>query len=145
VESAQEHNQSTRVVSLEIDNKFDRVRPRIIAGARFLCAVGLQFRTQFDPASDILPEIQSQDFFHLQPVSTGAVSPFNLLDLELRVARLIGPFPGRCRENDATSWFGVLIFLDRLLQAAAPSAPSRAWCTIRTVVSNTQRGITLPC
>jgi hypothetical protein len=87
-----------------------------------LCAVRLQFRTQFDPASDILPEIQSQDFFHLQPVSTGTVSPFNLLDLELRVARLIGPFPGKCRENDATSWFGVLIFLDRLLQAAAPSA-----------------------
>ena len=113
-----------------------------------MCAVQLQFRTQFDPAYDILPEIQSQDFFHLQPVSAGTVSPFNLLDLQLRVARLIGPFPGRCRENDATSWFGVLIFLDRLLQAAAPSAPaalSRTWCTIRTLVSNTQRGITLPC
>ena len=51
-----------------------------------MCAVQLQFRTQFDPASDILPEIQSQDFFHLQPVSAGTVSPFNLLDLQLRVA-----------------------------------------------------------
>ena len=113
-----------------------------------MCAVQLQFRTQFDPASDNLLEIQSQDFFHFQPVTSGIVSPFNLLDLELRVARLIGPFPGRCRENDATSWFGVLIFLDRLLPAAAPSAPaalSRTWCTIGTLVSNTQLGITLPC